>query len=203
MLEMHTSVIPPTYRDLLPYLLTPASWQQKGSIPGLVKLLTAFLARDAQQMVATGQYTAVLAVIQQRLIPSKQNDAWGFELLQAVVQYIPPAQLKQYMRALMVTLLTRMQTSKTDKYVYHFTHFFLFAMAIDVPDLGPDFVVSAVEEVQPGCVVLTKLCFAEYADVISLYAGCGHSFCRTSSSRRCLRCPQKTARSPPSVSRAC
>jgi exportin-2 (importin alpha re-exporter) len=41
-------------------------------------------------MVATGQYTAILAVIQQRLIPSKLNDTWGFELLQAVVQYIPP-----------------------------------------------------------------------------------------------------------------
>ena len=68
----------------------PSSWQQKGSIPGLVKLLKAFLARDAKQMAASGQYNAVLGVIQQRLIPSKLNDMWGFELLQAVVQYTPP-----------------------------------------------------------------------------------------------------------------
>lgn len=90
MLELHTSDVPAAYRELLPFLLTPASWQQKGSIPGLVKLLKAFLARDAKQMVASGQYTAVLAVVQQRLIPSKINDGWGFELLQAVVQNIPP-----------------------------------------------------------------------------------------------------------------
>lgn len=90
MLELHTSDVPPDYRAILPFLLTPASWQQKGSIPGLVKLLKAFLARDAPQMVSTGQYTSILAVVQQRLIPSKINDGWGFELLQAVVQYIPP-----------------------------------------------------------------------------------------------------------------
>ena len=90
MLDLHTGDVPADYRSLLPFLLTPASWQQKGSVPGLVKLLKAFLSRDAKQMVATGQFTAVLAIIQQRLIPSKLNDAWGFELLQSVVQNIPP-----------------------------------------------------------------------------------------------------------------
>lgn len=48
-----------------------------------------------------------------------------------------------------MTLLTRMQTSKTDKYVYLFSHFLLFTMAIDVHGLGPDYVISAVEEIQP------------------------------------------------------
>lgn len=56
--------------------------------------------------------------------------------------------LKQYFRALMVTLLTRMQTSKTDKYVYHFVYFLAFTMAIPVEGLGPDFVISSVEEIQ-------------------------------------------------------
>lgn len=90
MLDLHTHDVPAAYRELLPFLLTPAGWQQKGSVPGLVKLLKAFLSHDAKQMVATGQYIAVLAVIQQRLIPSKINDGWGFELLQAIIQYIPP-----------------------------------------------------------------------------------------------------------------
>ena len=56
----------------------------------MVKLLKAFLARDSARLVERGQYTAVLAVVQQRLIPSKVNDGWGFELLQATVQNIPP-----------------------------------------------------------------------------------------------------------------
>ena len=60
------------------------------------------------------------------------------------------ASLKQYFRPVIVTLLTRMQTSKTDKYVYHFVYFLLFSMAINVDGLSPDYVVGAVEEVQPG-----------------------------------------------------
>ena len=73
------------YRSILTLLLTPASWQRKGSIPGLVRLLKTFLARDSAQMFAAGQVRSVLAVVQQRLIASKLNDAWGFELPQSVV----------------------------------------------------------------------------------------------------------------------
>lgn len=89
MLELHTSDVPSEYRSLLPFLLTPAVWLQKGSVPGLVKLLKAFVARDATQMAAQGQLPSVLAVIQQRLIPSKANDMWGFELLYSIVRYTP------------------------------------------------------------------------------------------------------------------
>lgn len=91
MLEFHRGTgVPAAYRDLLPFLLTPAMWQQKGSIPGLVRLLKAFLAQDAAQMYAAGQVASVLAVAQQRLIPSKLNDVWGFELLQSVVLNVKP-----------------------------------------------------------------------------------------------------------------
>ncbi|KAL4072157.1 CAS/CSE protein [Scleroderma yunnanense] len=149
MLEMHTTGVTGNYRALLPFLFMPACWQQKGSIPALVKLLKAFLACDVNEMMAKNQIPSVLAIVQQRLIPSKINDVWGFELLQAVVQYVPPAHLKQYFRVSLMTLLTRMQTSKTDRYVYHFSLFLLFTMAINVEGLAPDYVISTVEEIQP------------------------------------------------------
>ncbi|KAG6872821.1 hypothetical protein C0995_006303 [Termitomyces sp. Mi166 len=150
MLELHTAEVPEQYRSLLPFLLTPAIWQQKGSIPGLVRLLEAYLARDSAGLLAAGQVASVLAVVQQRLIPSKLNDAWGFELLQSVVLNVKPDQLKQYFKAIVMTLLTRMQTSKTDKYVHLFTKFFLFTMAINVDGLSPDYVIGTIEEIQPG-----------------------------------------------------
>jgi len=91
MLEFHKGgEVPADYRNILPLLLTPAVWQQKGSIPGLVRLLKAFLAQDNTQMVAAGQIAPVLAVAQQRLIPSKINDAWGIDLLQSVVLHVKP-----------------------------------------------------------------------------------------------------------------
>ena len=67
------------------------------------------------------------------------------------------ADLKQYFRQLVINLLTRMQTSKTDKYTYYFVYFFLFSMAIKVDGLTPDYVVGVVEEVQPGCVIIKLL----------------------------------------------
>ncbi|TFK31640.1 importin alpha re-exporter [Crucibulum laeve] len=149
MLELHPGAVPAEYRSLLPFLLTPAIWQQKGSIPGLVKLLKAFLSRDAAQMVAGGQVASVLAVVQQRLIPSKLNDAWGFELLQSVIQNVKPSDLQQYMKPVILTLLTRMQSSKTDKFVYHFARFLLFTMAINVEGLGPDYIIAVIEQIQP------------------------------------------------------
>lgn len=59
------------------------------------------------------------------------------------------ANLKQYFRAIIVTLLTRLQTSKTDKYVYLFVYFFAFTMAINVEGLNPDYLAGTVEEIQP------------------------------------------------------
>ena len=81
--------LPPGYRALFPLLLTPAPWAQKGSIPGLVRFICASLARDATEIAKAGQVGAVLAVAQQRLIPSRINDAWGFELLEGVVRTVP------------------------------------------------------------------------------------------------------------------
>jgi exportin-2 (importin alpha re-exporter) len=49
----------------------------------------------------------------------------------------------------MITLLTRIQTSKTDKFVYLFALFLVFSMAINVDGLSPEYVICTVEEIQP------------------------------------------------------
>lgn len=59
-----------------------------------------------------------------------------------------------------MTLLTRMQTSKTDKFVYLFTLFLLFTMAINVDGLSPDYVIGTVEEIQPRCVEM--FCYTDF-----------------------------------------
>ncbi|KAJ6518618.1 CAS/CSE protein [Mycena sanguinolenta] len=149
MLSLHKSDVPDQYRPLLPLLFTPTTWQQKGSIPGLVRLLKAFLARDSAQMMAAGQIANVLAVVQQRLIPSKLNDVWGFELLQSVAAYVRPADLRQYFKSVIMTLLTRMQSSKTDKFVYLLAKFLLYCCALNVEGFGPDYVIETIDDIQP------------------------------------------------------
>jgi exportin-2 (importin alpha re-exporter) len=88
MLQLHRGE-PVNYRALLPFLLTPTVWAQKGSIPGLVALLRSFLAHDATAMVEAGQHISVLGIVQQRLVPSRVNDCWGFDLLQSVILHVP------------------------------------------------------------------------------------------------------------------
>jgi exportin-2 (importin alpha re-exporter) len=67
--------------------------------------------------------------------------------------------LKPYFKVLLVTLLTRMQTSKTDKFVYLFALFVMFSMAINVDGLSPDYVINTVEDIQPQCVQMFSQSF--------------------------------------------
>lgn len=66
--------------------------------------------------------------------------------------YIYRDSLKQYFKAIIMALLTRMQSNKTDKFVYHFARFFIFTLAINVEGLTPDYVIGTVEEIQHGYV---------------------------------------------------
>ncbi|KAJ4491703.1 CAS/CSE protein [Lentinula lateritia] len=141
---------PAQYKALLPYILTPTTWVQQGSIPGLVKLLKAYLQRDAAQMLKEGQVVSALGVVQQRLIPSKNNDVYGFELMQAVLTFVDVSPIKQYIKTIMLIILTRMQNSKTDKFVHLLTRFVLFIMSANKEGLGPDYVIEMFESIQPG-----------------------------------------------------
>ena len=58
-------------------------------------------------------------------------------------------------------LLTRMQANKTDKFVYLFTHFILYTMAVNKVGFTPDQIVGAIEEIQAG--------FASYYILVIIY----------------------------------
>lgn len=150
MLEMHATSVPQIYTGLFPLLITPVVWHQKGSVPPLVRLIKAYLAKDAASIVGNSQLPQILGVVQQRLIPSKLNDQYGFEMLEAVATFVPQAELQKHFKAVMMTLLTRLQTTKTDKYALAFVRFLCFMLATDSGGLTPAFTVSTVESIQPG-----------------------------------------------------
>lgn len=89
LLELHSPTsFPEAYQILLPPLLTPSLWEQKGNVPALVRLLRAFLSRGSAQIVKNGQVSPLLGVFQ-HLISSRANDVYGFELLEALIEFIP------------------------------------------------------------------------------------------------------------------
>ncbi|GAA5999813.1 hypothetical protein JCM10207_005923 [Rhodosporidiobolus poonsookiae] len=150
LLELHpANDLPDSYKVLLPPLLTPTLWESRGNIPALVRLLRAFLGRGADQIVAAGQVTPMLGIFQ-HLIQSKANDQHGFELLEALVEYLPVATLQPYMSSpVFVLLLTRLQTAKTDKFSQGLLRFICFASAVQRDGLNADVVIGMLDGVQP------------------------------------------------------
>lgn len=90
LLESHNEVgaLPQAYKSILPPLLTPTLWESKGNIPALVRLLRAFLSRDAEGILNDGQLQPMLGIFQ-HLIGSKANDGFGFELLESIFEFVP------------------------------------------------------------------------------------------------------------------
>ena len=80
--------LPETYLGLLPPLLMPTLWEQRGNVPALVRLFQSFLARGSQTIITNGQLDSIMGIYQ-RLISSRINDTYGFELLQSVFKSIP------------------------------------------------------------------------------------------------------------------
>ncbi|ORY84121.1 putative importin-alpha export receptor [Leucosporidium creatinivorum] len=150
LLELHDAAdFPEAYKALLPPLLTPTLWESKGNVPALVRLFRAFLSRGAQDIVAANQLAPMLGVFQ-HLIASKANDAYGFELLEAIFEYVPLDSIRQYMsNPVFVLLLTRLQTSKTEKFSHGLIRFICFAAAIEKPGLDADGVIAMLDGVQP------------------------------------------------------
>lgn len=91
MLELHANhsqVLPEYYISLLQPLLTPNLWEVRGNIPALVRLLRAYLSAGSKWIVEGNRVSGMLGVFQ-KLIGSKLNDTYGFELLQALLEHIP------------------------------------------------------------------------------------------------------------------
>jgi exportin-2 (importin alpha re-exporter) len=62
-------------------------WMQRGNIPALVRLLRAFLEKGTSVIIANNQLPAIKDIIR-FLLPSKANDPYGCELVEALFQNI-------------------------------------------------------------------------------------------------------------------
>ncbi|PLW07427.1 hypothetical protein PCASD_22407 [Puccinia coronata f. sp. avenae] len=152
MLELHTNHSEPLsnyYNEMLPPLLTPTLWELRGNVPALVRLLRAYLRAGASRIVAENRISAMLGVFQ-KLIGSKLNDVYGFELLEALFEHVPVEALLPYLRNVFVLLLTRLQQSKTDKFTSALLHTIMFIVTLEKPQLTPDVLINTINEVQPG-----------------------------------------------------
>ncbi|KAJ3086862.1 Exportin-2, partial [Quaeritorhiza haematococci] len=148
LLDFHRAGIPDMYRTMLPPLLQPNLWESHGNIPALVKLLSSFLARDIQDILAKRQLQSFLGVCQ-KLIASRMNDHHGFELLYAVFEHTPSDGLMPFVNNIFILLLNRLTSSKTSKFSRGFLSFISFLFIINKPGLDADTILNVFNTIQP------------------------------------------------------
>lgn len=139
-----------SYQQLIRPLLAPSLWEAKGNAPALVGLLQAILSHGGQVMIESGSLEPLLGVFQ-KLISSKVNDQYGYDLLEDIFTYIPLTALEQFVKQIDILLLQRLQTSRTERFTTRFSRFVCFlAAAENLPGLGPQFAVQFVDLAQEG-----------------------------------------------------
>ncbi|KAL1960042.1 hypothetical protein VTO42DRAFT_214 [Malbranchea cinnamomea] len=150
LLESNPSAsLPEYYQNLIAPILVPAMWETKGNVPALVRLLTSIIPRGAEYITKNNQIEPILGIFQ-KLISSKANESYGFDLLETVIANFPPAALEQYFITIIRIILTRLQNSKTENLALRFVRFYHFISANDGKGYSADFIIQVTENIQSG-----------------------------------------------------
>mmetsp|Transcript_1332 Transcript_1332/g.2876 ORF Transcript_1332/g.2876 Transcript_1332/m.2876 type:complete len:983 (+) Transcript_1332:67-3015(+) len=131
------------YTSLFPPLLTPTLWERKGNVPALTRLLTAYLNKGPNDLVP--HLLGILGVFQ-KLVSSKANEQYAFDLLRGIVMYMHQEVFMPRMKDILQILMMKLQQSKTPKYVGLITHFF----ALFIGKFGPQAYLDQLNQLQPG-----------------------------------------------------
>lgn len=142
-----TGTLPEYYQSLLAATLVLDLYSSRGNVPALTRLLTAMIPRAAAQITANNQIEPIL-VIFQKLISSKANESYGFELLEAIIGTFPVEVLNNYFVTILSLLFTRLNNSKTENFSVRFVRFYHFFSARDDKGLGADLFVSLCDKIQ-------------------------------------------------------
>ncbi len=135
------------YRGLFSIIIQGAVWEQRGNVPALARLLSAMVARDARHIVESKQVEPILGIFQ-KLVTTKAHETYSFELIEAVVMYIPAEALQSYFVTILQLMLTRLSNMKTENFQQRFIAFYHFVSARQDKGLGADFFINVTDQIQ-------------------------------------------------------
>ncbi|WPH00848.1 Hypothetical protein R9X50_00367800 [Acrodontium crateriforme] len=134
-------------QSLLQPILTLSTWDRKGNVPALSKLLGNIIPRSAEQIAMTNQTEAIL-VIFQKLVSSKAYETYAMDLIDTVVTSFPATALENYWVPMLQLMFTRLSNSKTENFTLRFIRFYHLVSASVSKGLGADFFISIADKVQ-------------------------------------------------------
>ncbi|KAJ2974221.1 hypothetical protein NUW58_g8727 [Xylaria curta] len=148
LLELNPSgALPNHYQALVPPLMLPATWETRGNVPALTRLLVAIIPRATQYIIAENQVQPILGIFQ-GLLRGKKTEPNAFDLLETVALSIPRATLEPYFKSILELLFTKLQSNPSDSFKLRFVRFYHLISAKPEAGLGADFFVSQVDLVQ-------------------------------------------------------
>lgn len=150
LLEANPSgTLPSYYQNLIAPIIMPVMWESKGNVPALVRLLSSIIHRGSEYIMQNNQIEPILGIFQ-KLLSTKTNESYGFDLLESVVTSFPRTALEQYFISIMQIILTRLQNSRTETLTLRFVRFYHFVSARDDKGYSADFVIEVTDKVQEG-----------------------------------------------------
>ncbi|EGV60425.1 importin-alpha export receptor [Yamadazyma tenuis] len=152
-----SSNLPSEYTQLIKPLMSPNLWQFRGNIPGITRLLISIIKYD-YKVFSTHETVTPLLGIFQKLIASKLNEVYGFELLETILLYIPLRVLEKFLKSIAVLILTRLKNSRTEKFLKRFITFVFSISSLPLnkslnirnPGLNANFIITLINLPQPG-----------------------------------------------------
>ncbi|TRX96295.1 hypothetical protein FHL15_003019 [Xylaria flabelliformis] len=148
LLELNPSgALPNHYQALVPPLMLPVTWETRGNVPALTRLLIAIIPRATQFIVAENQVQPILGIFQ-GLLRGKKTEPNAFDLLESVALSIPRAALEPYFKNILELLFTKLQSNPSDSFKLRFVRFYHLIAARPESGLGADFFVNQVDLVQ-------------------------------------------------------
>lgn len=140
------SAVPPTqYQALLAPLLEPGIYEQRGNIPAIICLLSAFVECYPSYVHSQGATNKLLNIFSY-LVKLKNFDHQGLTLLTTMLLNYPASIMDEYMTAILKLLIERLQNARTPKYVRIVILFFSVLVIVR----GPDDLVRRLDTVQNG-----------------------------------------------------
>jgi len=84
-----SATLPDYYQNIIAPILMPLMWESRGNVPALVRLLSSIITRGADFILQNNQVEPVLGIFQ-KLVSTKANESYGFDLLETVLGNFPP-----------------------------------------------------------------------------------------------------------------
>lgn len=135
------------YLDLLPITLNLDMYSTRTTVPALVRVLTAIIPRASEQIAANNQIESILLVFQ-KLISSKANESYAFDLIETVIDAFPVSALSPYIETIFRLIFQRYEKHRTEILAQRIVRFYHFVASRDAKGLGADYFVQVAEKIQ-------------------------------------------------------